>query len=208
MILDLVRLLYIPFLAESEKRGAIATEFWGDPFGGHGLDEVEGEVGVAARGREADEGGVGGLVGGDVVDGHVVEDVEGAGGVQGGCGGMGAEVEEDVVVVEGERGGFGEGGIVEIEGFRDVALLRADVEVAAEEVFRHLATGFFGWFGGGGGGGLGCEGEVFDEMSERRDGDFRVWGMGKEGGGGTEEDYGGAEGNGRRHLISLVISSR
>lgn len=190
MRLQLVRLLDIPSLAEPEKRRAAAAETRGDAGGGHGPDEPEGEVRVAARGGEADEGSVGGLVGRDVVGRHVVEDVEGAGGVRRGGGRKGAEVEEDIVVVEGEGGGIGDGGIVEIEGFRDVALLGAEVEVAAEEVFGHLAAGFFGWFGGdfgGGSGGLGCGGEVFDEMPETRDGDGMVRGMGEEGGGAAED---------------------
>lgn len=187
MRLELVRVPHVPILAEPEERGAVAAEARGDAGGGHGADEVEGEVRVAARGGEADEGGVGGLVGRDVVNGHLVEDVEGAGGVWGGGGREGAEVEEDVVVVEGEGGGVREGGVVEIEGLGDVALLGALVEVAAEEVFRHLSARFFGGFGGGSGG-LGCEGEVFDEMSERRrDGDGVDWGMGEEGGGAAED---------------------
>lgn len=188
MRLQLVRPLDIAFLAEPEKRRAVAAEARGDAGGGHGLDEPEGEVGVAARGGETDEGSVGGLVRRDVVGRHPAEDVEGAVGARRGGGRVGAEVEEDVVVVEGKRGGVGEGGVVEVEGRGDVGLLRACVEVAAEEVFGGVAAaGLFGEFGGGdggsgsGGGGVGCGGEVFEVMPKRRDGDLVVRAMGGEG---------------------------
>lgn len=137
-------LLDIPFLAETQKSRAVAAEARGDAGGGHGLDEPEGEVRVAARGGETDEGSVGGLIGRDVINRHPVEDVEGAIGVQRGGGRMGAEVEEDIVVVKRKRGGIGEGGVVETEGSGDVDLLGACVEVAAEEVLRRIAAGLFG----------------------------------------------------------------
>lgn len=77
------------------------------------------------------------------------------GGIVGrGSGGGGAEVEEDVVVVEGEGGRSDSGCVVESKGLGEVAALGAHVEVVAEDALGRFAAGLLLGPGGDSGGGV------------------------------------------------------
>lgn len=132
-------------VAVGEEGGAVGAEVRRGAGGGHAADDGEGHGGVAAGGGEAGEDGEGGLVGLDAVSLHPGEDVEatlGGIGGRGVCGGgVGAEVEEAVVVTEGERdeGIGGDGGFVEGECGGEVVVAGAHVELGLEEALGRVA---------------------------------------------------------------------
>lgn len=129
----------------------------------HLLDVIECQFMIPIVGSEAGEGGEGGFVGLDVVGEHVAVDLEPAGG---GVGGEGAEVEEGVVVAEGEGDGVGTGGLEEAERLREVLVAGAEADLVPEHVLRRLPPGLLAGprvgvrvrvlRGGGGGGGHGA----------------------------------------------------
>lgn len=219
--LDLLGAVGIFGIAVGEEGGAVGAEARRGARSGHAADDGEGHGRVAGGGGEARDAGEGGLVGLDAVGLHPGEDVEaalsGGGGdmaVRVGSGGVGAEVEQAVVVVEGERDGVvrGEGVVVEAERGGEVGVAGAHVELVAEEAlgrftgaaaahglaFATAGAGVLQRWGRSGGGvaASASKGEVSDQ-----DAAALVWWGGEEaeGGGRGSEDrrrHGGTHGFG------------
>lgn len=61
-------LLNVALIAEAQESRAVAAESWIDARGGHGLDKMEGKVGITASCGETDESSEGGLIRSDAIN--------------------------------------------------------------------------------------------------------------------------------------------